>query len=483
MTDPCDLSAVAARALIGRRDLSPVELLESCIARIEAVNPRLNAVVSTDFERARKAAREAADAVVRGGALGPLHGLPLGIKDLNDTADLRTTYGSPLFAAHVPEADELMVARLRAAGGLVVCKTNTPEFGAGANTVNAVFGFTGNPFDPERICGGSSGGSAVALATGMVPLASGSDLGGSLRTPAGYCGVVGFRPTPGAIAVPNAPMAWSPLAVDGPMARDVADLRLMLSAMMGPHRDDPLSLPAAAGQHSTAEAAVDLSRLRVAVSEDLGFAPVSREIRDLFRARVARFGKVFAACDQADPALTEAERVFDVLRAVGFLAVFGESYARRPEGFGPNVRANIELGLRFSAADVARAEAGHTAMFRRFLAFMERHDLLICPVAAVPPFGKDRLYIDRVDDRRLETYYGWIGITYGLTLTGHPVLALPCGLDATGTPFGVQLVGRYGGDAELLAIGQALERVLADDPECRRPEPDIAALSVQRDAG
>jgi len=477
MTEPCDLSAVVARALIGRKALSPVELLESCIARIDAVNPRLNAVVATDFERARATARRAADAVARGESLGPLHGLPLGIKDLNDTAGLRTTYASPLYADHVPEADEHLVACLRAAGGIVACKTNTPEFGAGANTVNEVYGFTGNPFDPERICGGSSGGSAVALATGMVPLASGSDLGGSLRTPAGYCGVVGYRPTPGLVANPSSEAAWSPLAVDGPMARDVADLRLMLSAMTGPRREDPLSLTAAAANFLPA-APADLSRLRVAVSEDLGFAPVSREIRSLLRERVTRFAGVFGACEDADPALTEAEAVFDVLRGIGFVAAFGETFARRPEAFGPNVRANIELGLKYTASDVARAMAGHTAIFRRFLGFMETHDILICPVAAVPPFGKDRLSIDRVDERPLATYYAWIGITFGLTLTGHPVLALPCGLDRTGTPFGLQVVGRYGRDAELLAIGQALEGVLADDTDCRRPLPDLAALAA-----
>jgi len=477
MTEPCDLSAVAARALIGRKALSPVELLDSCIARIAAVNPRLNAIVTTDFERAHATAHKAADAVARGAALGPLHGLPLGIKDLHLTAGVRTTEGSPLYAERVPEADEYLVARLRAAGGIVAGMTNIPELGTGGNTVNPVFGFTGNPFDPERSCGGSSGGSAVALATGMVPLATGSDVAGSLRTPASYSGVVGYRPTPGLIAVPSARRAWSILAVDGPMARDVADLRLMLSAMVGRQRDDPLSLAAAAAEFGPA-APADLSRLRVAVSEDLGFAPMSRAVRSLFRERVARFAEVFAACEEADPDLTEAEAVFDVLRAKGYLASYLATFESRPEAFGPNLRANIELGVRFSAADVARAETGQTAIFRRFLDFMERHDLLICPATAVPPFGRDKLYVDRIDDHPLETYYAWLGIAAGVTLTGHPALALPCGLDRTGTPFGVQIVGRYGRDAELLAIGQALESVLAADPECRGPLPDLAALAA-----
>jgi len=475
MTEPCDLSAVVARALIGRKALSPVELLESCIARIDAVNPRLNAVVVTDFERARETARRAADAVARGESLGPLHGLPLGIKDLHLTAGVRTTEGSQLYAERVPEADEYLVARLRSAGGVIAGMTNIPELGTGGNTVNPIFGFTGNPFDPERICGGSSGGSAVALATGMVPLATGSDVAGSLRTPASYCGVVGYRPTPGLVAVPNAQHAWSILAVDGPMARDVADLRLMLSAMVGSRCEDPLSLTAAVANFLPV-APADLSRLRVAVSEDLGFAPVSREIRSLLRERVARFAGVFGACEDADPGLTEAEAVFDVLRAKSYLASYLATFENRPEAFGPNVRANIELGLRYSAADVARAEAGQSAIFRRFLGFMETHDILICPATAVPPFGKDRLYLDRIDERPLATYYAWLGIAAGVTLTGHPALVLPCGLDRTGTPFGLQVVGRYGRDAELLAIGQALEDVFADDPDCRRPLPDLAAL-------
>jgi len=476
MTEACDLSALAARRLIGRKALSPVELLESCIARIEAVNPRLNAIVTPDFERARATARAAADAVTRGEPLGPLHGLPLGIKDLHLTGGVRTTEGSPLYAYRVPEGDEYLVARLRAAGGVVAGMTNVPEFGTGGNTVNSVFGFTGNPFDPERSCAGSSGGSAVALATGMVPLATGSDVAGSLRTPASFCGVVGYRPTPGLIAVPSAARAWSILAVDGPMARDVADLRLMLSAMLGPRREDPLSLAAGVAEFEAADA-VDLSRLRVALSEDLGFAPVAQEVRALLRERVARFAAVFAACEDADPGLSDAQAVFDVLRALGYLAGYLATFERQPEAFGPNVRANIELGLRYSAADVARAEAAQTAIVRRFLAFMARYDLLICPAAAVPPFAKGTPYVAEIDGRPLETYYAWLGIAAGVTLTGHPALVLPCGRDAGGLPFGIQIVGRYGRDAELLAVGKALERVLADDPDCRRPRPDIEALA------
>ncbi|MFQ5774983.1 MAG: amidase [Kiloniellaceae bacterium] len=475
MGEPCDLAAVELRRLIGRKALSPVELLDSCVRRIERVDPALNAIVASDFEAARGAAQAAERAVMRAEALGPLHGLPVGIKDLHATKGLRTTWGSPLFADHVPEEDDPIVASIRAAGGIVAAKTNTPEFGAGANTVNAVYGFTGNPFDPERSCGGSSGGSAVALAAGMVPLATGSDLGGSLRIPAGYCGIVGYRSTPRLVPSPRKLTAWSPLTVDGPMARGVADLCLMLSALVGTDPHDPLSR-GAAGAEFAAPAPADLSRLRVAVSEDLGFAPVDDGVRATFRDRVARFAGVFGACEPADPDLRGADEVFEVLRAVGFLAAYKDMVENTPDKVGPNVTANVKQGLTFSAADVARAHVEHAALYRRFLKFMERRDLLVCPVAAVPPIGKGRWYPEEINARPLKTYFAWIGITYGITLTAHPVVVLPCGLDSTGAPFGLQLVGRHGRDAELLGIAAALEAHLATIPECRRPVPDLERL-------
>jgi Asp-tRNA(Asn)/Glu-tRNA(Gln) amidotransferase A subunit family amidase len=484
MSEPCDLGAVDARRLIGRKALSPAELLESCIRRIERVNPALNAVVATDFERARAAAREAEAAVGRGEALAPLHGLPVGIKDLHETAGLRTTFGSALFADHVPDKDDDVVAAIRAAGGIIAAKTNTPEFGAGANTVNAVYGFTGNAFDPDRICGGSSGGSAVALATGMLPLASGSDLGGSLRTPAGYSGVVGFRPSPGLVPMGRRALAWSPMWVEGPMARNVADLCLMLSAMAGDNPVDPFSRPVDTGAIADPLRA-DLSGLRVAVSEDLGFAPVDNGIRAVLRHRVGRISEVFGSCDQVDPDLSGADRIFEVLRAVGFLAAHREKVEATPDKVGPNVTANVAQALTFTVTDVAQAEAEHSKLYWRFLKFMESYDLLICPVAAVPPFGKDQLYIGEINGEALKTYFSWIGITYGITLTAHPVLILPCGLDSTGTPFGLQLVGRRGQDARLLGIGAALEAELDTIAECRRPVPDLDVLTdtPQRRAG
>lgn len=482
MSEPCDLAAVELRRLITKKALSPVELLASCRRRIERVNPAVNAIVATDFERAEAAARAAEQAVLEGAELGPLHGLPIGIKDLQDTAGIRTTYGSPLYADHVPDEDELIVARLRAAGGIITAKTNTPEFGAGANTVNAVYGFTGNPFDPERTCGGSSGGSAVALATDMLPLATGSDLGGSLRIPAGYCGIVGYRPSPGLVPAPRSTFAWSPLAVEGPMARSVADLCLMLSALVGEDVADPLSRAVDPLRYESPPSS-DLSKLRVAVSEDLGFAPVGASIRALFRERVGRFSDIFDTCEAIDPDLSGADDIFEVLRGVGFLAAHKEKVEQTPDKVGPNVIANVRQGLTYSAADVARAQVEHSMLYRRFLNFMESHDLLITPVTAMPPFGKDQLFPDTFEGKPMRTYFTWFAITYGITLTTHPVVVLPCGLDATGAPFGLQLVGRIGRDDELLGIAAALESHLAALSDCRRPLPDLDALAVKETVG
>ena len=280
MSELCDLSAVTLRRMIGDKTISPVELLDSCRRRIEAVNPRLNAIVTFCWERAEAEAKAAEQAVMSGAVLGRLHGLPIGIKETMVTGGVRTTFGSPILADNIPAEDERMVAVVRSAGAIVVGKTNAPEFGAGGNTTNSVFGPTGNPFDPGRTCGGSSGGSAVALATSMLPLVTGSDTGGSLRTPAAYCGVIGFRPSPGVVPMSRRPIGYSPISVQGPMGRDVADTALMFSAVAGYDPVDPLSFPMDAEKLADPPR-IDLSQLRVAVSDDMGFAPVD----DLVYAR------------------------------------------------------------------------------------------------------------------------------------------------------------------------------------------------------
>lgn len=474
MTESCDLDAVEARRLIAARKLSPVELLESCIQRIEAANPAVNAMVATCFERARGEARTAEAAVMRGDAPGPLHGLPIGIKDLSDTADVRTTYGSLIFKDHVPAADERIVAAVRRAGAIVIGKTNTPEFGAGANTTNRVYGATRNPFNTDLTCGGSSGGSAVAVATGMVPLATGSDTGGSLRTPASFCGVVGMRPTPGLVPSDRRKVGLTNFGVQGPMARTVADAALLLSAMAGDDRCDPLS--AAVEPTAYREVLeVDLSHLRVAVSEDLGVCPVDDTIRQVFRQRLGRIAAPFHERIDSHPDFSHAHEAFWMLRGAYFVAGFKEHYEKRREQLGPLVRTNVEAGLKMSVADIAWASTEQTRIYRDFHRFFENGaDLLICPAAPIPPFPVEELYCRRINGRELDNYIQWVSITYALTLTGAAVCVLPCGLDATGTPFCIQVVGPRGADRLVLGAAHALERLFATDAEMRRPQPGVS---------
>jgi Asp-tRNA(Asn)/Glu-tRNA(Gln) amidotransferase A subunit family amidase len=472
-----DRSARELRGLIGRKAISPVELFDACSERIERIDPCVNAVVARDFERGRRAAEAAEASVMRGDRLGLLHGLPVAIKDLMGTEGLRTTYGSLVHKDNVPERDELAVARLRNAGAIVIGKTNTPEFGAGSNTVNRVYGATVNPFDPALSCAGSSGGAAVALATGMVPLATGSDMGGSLRTPASFCGVVGHRTSPGAVPNDVRRYGWNPLSVDGPMGRDVGDAALLMAAMVGGDDRDPLSLDLDP-QSFTNLAPIDLGSLRVAFSADLGGVPVAKEVQRHFRDCAANLSQFFARAEWRDPPLGDVHRIFETLRAVAFADVYGDYVAKHREKSGPNVIANAEFAKSVSIRDVGRAHADQTALLRRFQSFFEDFDILICPSASVVPFPVEDTYVAEIDGVRMPSYITWIAITYAITLTTHPVTTIPCGLGPSGLPFGLQIVGRLRDDAGTLATAAAIEAALADDPEYRRPLPDIHALTA-----
>ena len=481
MTESCDLTAAEARRLIGQRRLLPSVLLESCIQRIEAVDHAVNAMVARDYAGARAAAAAADRAVARGESLGLLHGLPLGVKDLDDAAGLPTTHGSPIFRDTVAETDSRMVAALRGAGAVVLGKTNTPEFGAGANTRNAVYGATGNPFDPSRSAAGSSGGSAVALAVGMVPIATGSDTGGSLRNPASFCGVVGFRPTPGLVPSEQRTLGWSPLPVLGPMARTVPDLCLLLAAMVSDDSRDPLATTVHGRRTRRAEDfarpdPIDLSRVRVALTPDFGFAPVERHIAEVFAEKTGLFRHVFARADDATPDCAGADEAFEVTRALNFLAQHLDKVRTRPQDVGPNVRANVDEGLRYGAADVARALASQTALYRRWQVFFTEYDIVLTPAITVSPRPWRELYPAEIDGRRTRTYFHWLALAYAVTLAGHPALSLPVGLDRAGMPFGLQIVGPRGGDALVLSVAAALESMLAGDPRTARPVPDLAAL-------
>jgi len=472
----CDLSAAALREMIGARAISPVELLESCLRRIEAVNPVLNAITATCIDRARSEARVAEQAVMSGASLGSLHGLPIGIKDLNDTQGLRTTRGSPLYADHVPEKDDSMVAAVRRAGAIVVGKTNVSEFGVGANTTNPVYGPTRNPFDPMRTCGGSSGGSAVALATSMLPLCTGTDHGGSLRIPAAFCGVVGFRPSPSLVPSLRRPLAWIPTSsVQGPMGRTVSDALLLLSAQASDDFHDPLARPVDPADFRAIEP-VDLSTLRVAVSEDLGFAPVEPTIRKTFNERVSLFKSVFKSCVTRSPDMRDADDAFEVIRATILLAAHKERREKHGEKLGPNIIDNLNQGLKLSAADVSRGLSRQTKIYRAFQDFFGEFDLLISPTVALPPFPVTQERITHVDGIRMRSYFHWYALTYGLTLTTHPCISIPCGLEPTGTPFALQVCGPARADKFVLNVAHTLERYLASDARTSRPTPCIETL-------
>ena len=474
-----ELSAVELRRLIGSRQLSPVELMEACIGRIEALNPAVNAVCATDFGRALDSARAAEQEVMRGAPLGPLHGLPLGVKDLQDTAGLLTTYGNVRLRGNVPAADNALVARLRAAGAIVTAKTNVPDMGAGANTRNPVWGATGNPFDPTRNAGGSSGGSAAALAVDMLPLCTGSDTGGSLRIPAALCGVVGLRPSPGLVANDARPLGWSVISVLGPMGRSVDDVALQLASSVGFDARDPLSYPVDGASIWPLEP-VDLSTLRVGYTEDFGLCIVDPEIRRVFRQRLEAIRPLVARCEPLNLALGDADRAFDTLRAESFVAAFADTYRDAPETLGPNVRANVEMAAAITLADRAWAHLEQTRVARQFARAFEQFDLIIAPTTPVTPFPWTELYAERIDDKAMRNYYHWLGLTYVVTLATNPALSLPCGLDEHGMPFGLQMVGRLRGDAALLAAARSLEQAFASTAALARPRPDLAALSAPR---
>jgi Asp-tRNA(Asn)/Glu-tRNA(Gln) amidotransferase A subunit family amidase len=469
------LSAVEMRRRIGTKEISPVELLEASLERIDTVNPAVNAVTATCVRRARKEAKAAEQAVRRGEALPLLHGLPTGIKDLEETKDLLTTYGSPLYRDFVPSWDNVMVARVRGAGAIVVGKTNVPEFGAGSNSRNPVWGATGNPFDPTLNPGGSSGGSAVALATDMLPVCTGSDTGGSLRNPASFCGIVGFRPSPGMVAVERRAMGWTPISVLGPMGRTVADTCLLYATQIGQHDSDPLSFPLDAAAYAEPWP-VDLGSLRVAYTEDFGGAPVEKNIRATFRSKIKAMKHLFRSLDKVEVDYGGADRCFDVVRAVSFLSRYHDAYTKNKEMLGPNIRANYEIGAKLSLADFAWAHSEQTRLFRAFQEIYKDYDLVIGPTVGFTPFPWKQLYIEEMDGKKLRNYYHWMATKYFVTLVSNPAVSLPCGVDHKRMPFGLQVIGRFRGDGEVLGAAHAMEQAFKAIDSLARPLPNLAKL-------
>lgn len=450
-------TARAMAAAVAGREISARELLDLHLVRIAERNDELDAIVSLDEERARAGAAAADEALASGAEVGPLHGLPFAFKDTHAVAGWRTTYGSALFADHVPERDELVVERVRRAGVVVIGKTNVPEFAAGSHTFNRVFGTTLNPVDPRFSAGGSSGGAACALAAGMVPLAEGSDMGGSLRNPASFCGVVGLRPSLG--RVPEWPLynQWESTSVAGPMARDVGDLALLLSVLAGPDPRAPLAL-GDRGSVFTPPLAGRLRGLRVALSVDLGGA---FEVDDRVVAVLEEAGRTIAhegaQVSAAHPDLALADDTFRTLRAWHFQAKLGPLLAEHPDAFKRSLADNIRLGEGLTGADVARAYTQRTALAETMRLFFEEHDVLVLPVSQVPPFPADQEYPTEINGRPMETYLDWMRSAYFISVTGCPAISLPAGHTPEGLPVGIQVVAPHGADRRLLEIASAFE--------------------------
>lgn len=476
MTRPCDLDAVLARRLIGEKKLSPVELLDSCIEQVDRINPTVNALTAKSLDRARKEASAAEEAVMRGDHLPILHGLPIGIKDLNMTEGLVTTFGSPIYKDNVPDHDDHCVAAARRAGAIVMGKTNIPEFGGGGNTNNKVYGPTRSPFDLTKTCGGSSGGSGVVLATNMMPLATGSDTGGSLRVPASFNGVVAFRSSPGVVAYERRATPFSTFQTQGPMGRTVSDTALLLAAMAERTSLDPMVFPLDPMQFLDLPE-VDISTLKVVVSEDLGISPVTRAIRVAFKDRLARFRNWFASCEARDPDLRDALDVFWYWRGIFMLSAYDELFDEHSENIGPNIHGNIVAARKMDVRKIGWASRQQYRLIRDFQTYMQDFDVLICPTSAVAPWPYADLYPTEVDGKPMENYVSWAALTSSLTLVGNPVAVIPCGLDEYGTPFGIQIVGKMYKDRDVLAIARALETAFKADPVLARPMPDLAMLA------
>jgi amidase len=473
--DLVSLSAVEMRRMIGAKQLSPVELLDACIGQIERYNPAVNAICATDFDRARDQAKRDERAVMDQDELGIIHGLPTGVKDLHFTAGLLTTLGSPQHKNNVPAEDELMVARIREAGGNMFCKTNTPEFGAGSNTRNPVWGATGNPFDPMKNAGGSSGGSGVGLACNMMPIATGSDMGGSLRNPAAWNGVVGFRTTAGTAPTDKKAQAWNPMSIDGAMGRSVEDVCLLLASMVGDANQDPLARDVHPADFLSLEQ-IDLSSLRVAFSTDLGFAPIDNAYRGVFEQKRDLISGFFGETDENQPSHGNVSEAFDIIRAASYMVRDKAAYEKDPNLLSANVRENYELGLRYGLADAAWSNQEQTAHFRRYADFFEVYDLLITPTTSISPYPWEINALKEMNGEAFDKYYTWMAISWGVSMSGHPAFSLPCGVDQNGMPFGIQVVGGYGRDAELAAMALALEQAMASNAATARPVPDFTKL-------
>jgi len=453
VTDLCFTSARKLAALLSKRKISATEVVSAFIAQVERVNPKVNAIVTFLPEQALKAAK----GLDRSKQKPLFAGLPIAYKDNVQTKGIRTTFGSPIFAKNIPDEDHLIVQRLSAAGAITLGKTNLPEFAAGSQTFNAVFGATKNPYDATKTCGGSSGGAAVAVATGMLPFADGGDLAASLRNPGNYCNVVGFRPTPGRVPAWPAPNGWNTLGVLGPMARTVEDTAFLLSAMAGPDLRSPVSI-AEAGSVFLRPLKRNFRKAKIAWSRDLGGLPMDPRVNRVLDAQRRVFSSLGCKIEDAEPDFSGATEAFETLRAQGFLQSYGELYRKRRGDLKDDVAWNVEQGLRSTPEQIARATALRSELYQRMRAFLEKYEFLVCPVNQLPPYPVETEWPREIAGVKMTNYLDWMKSCYFITITSHPAISVPAGFTPEGLPVGIQIVGRYRDDFGVLQLAHAFEQ-------------------------
>jgi amidase len=454
----CFTSATELALRIRRREISAVEVMRAHLAQIEQINPQVNAIVTCVPEQALQGARAADRGLAPGGAVAPLYGLPVAHKDLVLTSGVRTTFGSPIFKDLVPVEDALIVERFKSAGAIMVGKTNTPEFGAGSQTFNPVFGATRNPYDLTKTSGGSSGGAAAALACGMIPIADGSDLGGSLRNPASFCNVVGFRPSPGRVPSWPTEAAWFPLSVEGPMARSVTDVALILTAIAGPDPRSPIAIEQP-GSIFAKPLERDFAGTRIAWCGDLGGRfPVDPRVTAAVDAQRQVFESLGCELDNAAPDFSDADEVFHVWRAWKMELQYGRLLAAHRPQIKDTVIWNIEQGQALAGPRVAAADRKRTALYHRVRTFMQSREFLVLPVSQVPPFDVTQPYVTEINGVNMNTYIDWMKSCYYISTIGLPAISVPCGFTSDGLPVGLQIVGRHHADFQVLQLAYAFEQ-------------------------
>jgi len=453
----CFLSATELARRVRAKEISAREVMEAHLAQIECINPKVNAIVTLLSEQAMERARVADEKQARGEEIGPLHGLPVAHKDLVLTKGIRTTFGSPILKDFVPDQDALIVERLRSAGAITVGKTNTPEFGAGSQTYNEVFGPTLNPYDLTKTCGGSSGGAAVALACGMLPIADGSDMGGSLRNPASFCNVVGLRPSPGRVPTWPAQVGWFPLTVEGPMARTVEDVALLLSVIAGPDPRSPIAI-SEPGRVFRRPLARDFKGVRLAWGRDLGGLPIDPRVTAVLDGQRHVFEELGCLVDDKEPDFTGADEAFKVWRAWNAELVLGDLLRSQRPLLKDTLVWNIEQGIALTGPRIGEAERKRTALYHRVRELMETCEFLLLPVSQVPPFDVEQHYVTEINGVKMETYIDWMKSCYFISATGLPAISVPCGFTREGLPVGLQIVGRHQDDFGVLQLAYAFEQ-------------------------